>query len=145
MRQQVLIEETDNGGLVVHANGKTFAFSERPKFVKWASKYFLFADEIANGWVPKIVGNSNDFAPELFWQITDSRLPMSIRAENCLVNAGIKRVADLVQCSEKDLLAHKNFGHKTLVEIKEVLAEIGLNLGMKLIGFPEPEMEVVNG
>ena len=63
-----------------------------------------------------------------------NELELSVRAANCLKNASIKTIADLVQRSESEMLKTKNFGRKSLNEIKEILAEMGLSLGMKLDG-----------
>jgi DNA-directed RNA polymerase subunit alpha len=59
-------------------------------------------------------------------------LELSVRAHNCLKNANIKTIADLVQRSEHDMLRTKNFGRKSLNEIKEILAGMGLHLGMRV-------------
>jgi DNA-directed RNA polymerase subunit alpha len=61
-----------------------------------------------------------------------NELELSVRAANCLKNANIKTIADLVQKTEADMLRTKNFGKKSLNEIKEILQEMGLSLGMKL-------------
>ncbi|WP_447973036.1 DNA-directed RNA polymerase subunit alpha [Nitrospira sp. Kam-Ns4a] len=61
-----------------------------------------------------------------------NELELSVRAANCLKNANIKTIADLVQKTEMEMLKTKNFGKKSLNEIKEILAEMGLSLGMKL-------------
>ena len=66
-----------------------------------------------------------------------NELELSVRAANCLKNANIKTIADLVQKTEADMLRTKNFGKKSLNEIKEILAEMGLSLGMKLDHFPQ--------
>src|SRR5919201_1453472 len=59
-------------------------------------------------------------------------LELSVRASNCLKTANIRTIADLVQKSEAELLKTKNFGKKSLNEIKTILGEMGLHLGMKL-------------
>ena len=59
-------------------------------------------------------------------------LELSVRSYNCLKNANISSIADLVLKSEQEMLKTKNFGRKSLVEIKEILSEMGLSLGMKL-------------
>jgi len=59
-------------------------------------------------------------------------LELSVRSYNCLKNAEIRTIRDLVQRSEGEMLKTKNFGRKSLNEIKEILAEMGLSLGMKL-------------
>ena len=61
-----------------------------------------------------------------------NELELSVRAANCLKNANIKTIADLVQKTENEMLKTKNFGKKSLNEIKEVLAEMGLELGLKV-------------
>src|SRR5215216_3621253 len=61
-----------------------------------------------------------------------NELELSVRAANCLKNANIKTIADLVQKSEMEMLKTKNFGKKSLNEIKEILAEMGLSLGSKI-------------
>ncbi len=60
-----------------------------------------------------------------------NELELSVRAANCLKNANIKTIEDLVQKTEMEMLKTKNFGKKSLNEIKDVLAEMGLSLGMK--------------
>jgi DNA-directed RNA polymerase subunit alpha len=65
-----------------------------------------------------------------------NELELSVRAANCLKNANIKTIADLVQKSEMEMLKTKNFGKKSLNEIKEILTEMGLGLGMKLDQIP---------
>lgn len=59
-------------------------------------------------------------------------LELSVRAANCLQNAGIEYIYQLVEKTEAEMLKTKNFGRKSLNEIKEILAELGLSLGMKL-------------
>jgi DNA-directed RNA polymerase subunit alpha len=59
-------------------------------------------------------------------------LELSVRASNCLKTANIRTIADLVQKSEAELLKTKNFGKKSLNEIKTILGEMGLSLGMRL-------------
>jgi len=66
-------------------------------------------------------------------------LDLSVRSANCLQNADIKYIGELVQRSESEMLKTKNFGRKSLLEIKELLVEMGLGLGMKLSGFPDRE------
>lgn len=63
-------------------------------------------------------------------------LELSVRSMNCLQNANIRYIGDLVQKTESEMLKTKNFGRKSLKEIKEILAEMGLSLGMKLDNWP---------
>jgi DNA-directed RNA polymerase subunit alpha len=64
-------------------------------------------------------------------------LDLSVRSANCLQNAGIEYIWQLVEKSEAEMLKTKNFGRKSLNEIKEILADLGLSLGMKLHNFPK--------
>lgn len=59
-------------------------------------------------------------------------LEFSVRAHNCLIGAGVKRVIDLVNMTEEDVLKIKNFGRKSLREVKEILTAFGLHLGMNI-------------
>ena len=65
-------------------------------------------------------------------------LELSVRSANCLQNANIRYIGELVQRTEGEMLKTKNFGRKSLKEIKEILAEMGLSLGMKLDGWLPP-------
>jgi DNA-directed RNA polymerase subunit alpha len=68
-------------------------------------------------------------------------LELSVRSANCLQNANIKYIGELVQKSESEMLKTKNFGRKSLNEIKEILGEMGLSLGMKIEGWIPPTAE----
>ena len=65
-----------------------------------------------------------------------AELELSVRSANCLQNAGIKYIGELVQKSEGEMLKTKNFGRKSLNEIKEILHEMGLDFGMQIQNFP---------
>lgn len=65
-------------------------------------------------------------------------LELSVRSANCLQNANIKYIGELVMKSESEMLKTKNFGRKSLNEIKEILAEMGLSLGMKVDNWALP-------
>jgi len=71
-------------------------------------------------------------------------LELSVRSYNCLKNADIKTIGELVQRTEAEMLKTKNFGRKSLNEIKEILSEMGLSFGMKLgeDGKPQPPPRV---
>ena len=77
--------------------------------------------------------------PNLYRSVDE--LELSVRSANCLRNAGIRLIGELVQKTEQELLKTKNFGRKSLNEIKEILASMGLSLGMHLENFPDPRME----
>ena len=69
---------------------------------------------------------------------TVEELELSVRSANCLKNANIKTIYELVLKTEAEMLKTKNFGLKSLNEIKEILTGMGLHLGMKLEGVPPP-------
>ena len=68
---------------------------------------------------------------------TVEELELSVRSANCLQNANIRLIGELVQRSEQEMLKTKNFGRKSLKEIKEILAEMGLGLGMRIDNWPQ--------
>jgi len=74
------------------------------------------------------------FNENLFRSVDE--LELSVRSANCLKHANIRLIGDLVQKTEPEILATKNFGRKSLNEIKEILTEMGLGLGMKLENWP---------
>ncbi len=74
---------------------------------------------------------------ENLWRTVDE-LELSVRSANCLQNANIKYIGELVQKTEGEMLKTKNFGRKSLKEIREILSEMGLALGMKLDNWPGP-------
>ncbi len=67
---------------------------------------------------------------------TVDELELSVRSANCLQNANIKYIYELVEKTEAEMLKTKNFGRKSLNEIREILGDMGLSLGMKLHNFP---------
>jgi DNA-directed RNA polymerase subunit alpha len=73
--------------------------------------------------------------PNLFKSVDE--LELSVRSANCLQNANIRLIGELVQRSEGEMLKTKNFGRKSLNEIKEVLNSMGLELGMQVETFPD--------
>ncbi|MEN9723827.1 MAG: hypothetical protein RJB38_1813 [Pseudomonadota bacterium] len=80
--------------------------------------------------------SSSQFNPNLYRSVEE--LELSVRSANCLQNANIKYIHELVQKTEAEMLKTKNFGRKSLNEIKDILVEMGLSLGMKLDGFVAP-------
>ena len=72
---------------------------------------------------------------------TVEELELSVRSANCLQNANIQHIWELVQRTEGEMLRTKNFGRKSLNEIKEMLNKMGLSLGMNLTGFSFPTRE----
>ena len=74
--------------------------------------------------------NTVDLNENLFKSVDE--LELSVRASNCLKNADIRTIADLVQKTENEMLRGKNFGRKSLNEIKEILVSMGLHFNMKI-------------
>jgi DNA-directed RNA polymerase subunit alpha len=70
-------------------------------------------------------------------------LSLSVRSVNCLKNDNIEYLGDLVQKTEAEMLRTPNFGRKSLNEIKEVLAQIGLHLGLDVPGWPPENLEAL--
>jgi DNA-directed RNA polymerase subunit alpha len=68
-------------------------------------------------------------------------LELSVRSANCLKNDNIIYIGDLVQKTEQEMLRTPNFGRKSLNEIKEVLSQMGLHLGMEIPGWPPENIE----
>jgi len=87
---------------------------------------------------PEVVEEKAKFNENLYRSIEE--LELSVRSSNCLKNTNIKHIWELVQKTEAEMLKTKNFGRKSLNEIKEILNEMGLSLGMKLENFL-PAME----
>jgi DNA-directed RNA polymerase subunit alpha len=83
------------------------------------------------------------FNDNLFRSVEE--LELSVRSANCLKNADILKIYQLVSKTEAEMLKTKNFGRKSLNEIKEVLSEMGLSLGMRLEGFVPPEEDKAEG
>ncbi|MGD9364953.1 MAG: DNA-directed RNA polymerase subunit alpha [Desulfobacteraceae bacterium] len=110
------------------------------KIFKDQMTIFINFDEEAE---PDIAAKGGDEEKPLFNENlyrSVEELELSVRSANCLKNAEINKIYQLVQKTEAEMLKTKNFGRKSLNEIKEVLTEMGLTLGMKLDGFePEPE------
>ncbi|BCS98496.1 DNA-directed RNA polymerase subunit alpha [Desulfoluna limicola] len=88
-------------------------------------------------------GGDRDFNENLYRNVDE--LELSVRSANCLKNADIIKIYQLVQKTEAEMLKTKNFGRKSLNEIKEVLTEMGLSLGMKLDGFSPKEEDGAEG
>jgi DNA-directed RNA polymerase subunit alpha len=80
-----------------------------------------------------------EFNPNLLRKVDE--LELSVRSANCLKNDNIIYIGDLVQHSEAEMLRTPNFGRKSLNEIKDVLAGMGLYLGMELADWPPENIE----
>lgn len=117
------------------------ALAYAAKILKEQLTIFINFDETEETEAKKSVETDKDSRPALndnLFKTVDS-LELSVRAANCLENANIKFIGELVTKSEAEMLKTKNFGRKSLNEIKDILAEMGLSLGMKIDGF-DPSM-----
>ena len=109
------------------------------KIMKEQMQVFInFEEEAEPRYEPKTEVSKETLNVNLLRPVDD--LELSVRSANCLQNAKIKYIGDLVQKTEAEMLKTKNFGRKSLNEIKEILAEMGLSLGMKLDQWPPKEL-----
>ena len=89
-----------------------------------------------------VVEPGSEMGEEVNWNLykTIDDLDLSVRSHNCLKNANIIYVGELVKRAEGDMLKTKNFGRKSLNEIKLLLKEMGLNFGMDIENFPDQKV-----
>jgi DNA-directed RNA polymerase subunit alpha len=111
------------------------------KILKDQLSIFINFDETLEPEVSEPVVETEKLNDNLYRTVDE--LELSVRSANCLQNAGIKYIGELVQKTEAEMLKTKNFGRKSLNEIKEILAEMGLSFGMKLENF-DPEAYFAN-
>jgi DNA-directed RNA polymerase subunit alpha len=118
------------------------AIGQASKLLKDHMSIFINFEE-----VPEVVEEPAERAASQMSEVLNrsvEELELSVRSYNCLKNANIQSIGDLVQKTEAEMLRTKNFGRKSLNEIKEILANLGLGFGMKLdaqgrvIGPPQP-------
>ncbi len=112
------------------------AIAYAARILKEQLEAFINFDEVEEEEVPREVEEKEKVNENLFKSVEE--LELSVRSANCLKNAGIQFIGELVQKTEAEMLKTKNFGRKSLNEIKEILSEMGLGLGIKL-DFPAPE------
>jgi DNA-directed RNA polymerase subunit alpha len=112
------------------------AIAYAAKILKEQLTIFVNFDEVEEDTFVKEMSSKADgkSLPDTLYKEV-STLELSVRAANCLENANIKFIGELVTRSESEMLKTKNFGRKSLNEIKDLLAEMGLSLGMKIDGF----------
>jgi DNA-directed RNA polymerase subunit alpha len=107
------------------------------KILKEQLQIFINFDEEVEA-VEEVASEESRKINENLYRSVDE-LELSVRSANCLKNANIHLIGDLVQKTEAEMLKTQNFGRKSLNEIKDILAEMGLTLGMMLENFPDPE------
>lgn len=104
------------------------------KILKEQLTTFINFDETEEDYEQEAHGEDRPILNDHLFKTVDA-LELSVRAANCLENANIKYIGELVTKTEADMLKTKNFGRKSLNEIKDILIEMGLSLGMKIDGF----------
>lgn len=134
------VTDYDKLSLEIWTNGSVTpqdAVAYAAKILKEQVTVFINFDETEEPMVVATPREEVKLNENLFRSVDE--LELSVRSANCLQQANIKTIGDLVQKSEAEMLKTKNFGRKSLKEIKEILAEMGLSLGMKLDNWP-PKM-----
>jgi len=104
------------------------------KILKQQMQIFINFDELPEPIMAEVEEESKPSLNENLYRRVDE-LELSVRSANCLQNANIKYIGELCQNSEAAMLKTKNFGRKSLNEIKEILTSMGLSLGMQLEEF----------
>lgn len=116
------------------------ALSLSSKILKEQLQVFVvFDEEKAEPKESETLGQDSLLNENFFRSVED--LELSVRSANCLKNANIHFIGELVTKTEAEMLKTKNFGRKSLNEIKEILAEMELSLGMKINGWPPKDWD----
>lgn len=115
------------------------ALAYSAKILKEQLSIFINFDEVTESVAETEAEEESEKVNENLYRTVDE-LELSVRSANCLKNAGIKLIGELVSRSESEMLKTQNFGRKSLNEIKDILGEMGLTLGMKLDNFPDPQL-----
>jgi DNA-directed RNA polymerase subunit alpha len=110
------------------------ALAYAAKILKEQLAIFINFDEPVESVIPA-ADEPTPLNPNLFRSVDE--LELSVRSANCLQNANIRYIGELVQKTEAEMLKTKNFGRKSLNEIKELLTSMGLELGATLDNFPD--------
>jgi DNA-directed RNA polymerase subunit alpha len=110
------------------------ALAYAAKILKEQLAIFINFDEPVESAIPA-ADEPTPLNPNLFRSVDE--LELSVRSANCLQNANIRYIGELVQKTEAEMLKTKNFGRKSLNEIKELLTSMGLELGAALDNFPD--------
>lgn len=108
-----------------------------PRFVIFGETRGSFTAILSSQSLPRLVPPFNP----VYLRKVDT-LPLSLRAANCLNNGNIVYIGDLLQKTEAEMLRTPNFGRKSLNEIKDVLVDMGLHLGIEISGWPPADVEV---
>ncbi len=131
---KLIIEVWTNGA--VHPED---ALGIGAKILKEQSQIFInFAEEVEPD-IPEPIIEEEQINENLLRNVDE--LELSVRSMNCLSNTNIRYIGDLVQRTEAEMLKTKNFGRKSLKEIKSILKEMNLELGMKLDNWPPKSLQ----
>ncbi len=109
------------------------------KILKEQIQVFMNFDENIEPKEKKVAEETPQVNKNLFRPVED--LELSVRSANCLKNARIRYIGDLVTKTEQEMLKTKNFGRKSLNEIKDIIKQMGLSLGMMVEGWPPKDLE----
>ncbi len=134
------ITDYDKLSIEVHTDGSVRpedAVAYSAKILKEQLQIFINFDEADEPVLEEEESDKQKINENLYRSVEE--LELSVRSANCLKNAQINLIGELVQKSEAEMLKTQNFGRKSLNEIKDILSEMGLSLGMKLENFPDPE------
>lgn len=126
-----LVLEVWTNGSVAPSDAVAFA----AKILKEQLSIWINFEETEETAYPTPSLNEEPLNENLFRSVDE--LELSVRSANCLQNANITLIGELVQRTEQDMLKTKNFGRKSLKEIKEILSTMNLSLGMKLDNWPQ--------
>jgi len=126
-----LVLEVWTNGAVKPADAVAFA----AKILKEQLSIWINFEETEETAYQPVAGDEEPLNENLFRSVDE--LELSVRSANCLQNANISLIGELVQRTEQDMLKTKNFGRKSLKEIKEILGSMGLSLGMKIDNWPQ--------
>ena len=132
------VTDFDKLTLEVWTNGSVKpqdAVAYAAKIMKEQLSIFINFEETEETSYQAAGGEDEPLNENLFRSVDE--LELSVRSANCLQNANIQLIGELVQRTEQDMLKTKNFGRKSLKEIKEILANMGLSLGMKIDNWPQ--------
>ena len=131
------VTDYDKLTLEVWTDGSVFpedAVAYAAKILKEQMNPFINFEEEIEPVEEEVVAQNEDVNENLYRPVSD--LELSVRSANCLQNAKINLIGELVQKTDAEMLKTKNFGRKSLNEIKAILTDMGLSLGMKLDFFP---------
>lgn len=115
------------------------ALGAAAKILKEQLSIFIHFQEEPAAFSPTLAAAAQAVNENLYKTVEE--LELSVRSANCLKNANIRTIYELVSRTEQEMLKTKNFGNRSLTEIKEILERMGLQFGMKLDHLPPPDIQ----